>query len=104
MSEILQINKKSKVNKFDIVFLEAISNYTCIHTIEKQVVSSITLKEVIKRIGSSNFLKINRGLSINKMFIHQVNLDVDNAYILMKNNKKLPISRRRLLYVIENIA
>ncbi len=87
----------------EIMFLEAVSNYTCIHTIEKQVVSTITMKKVIIRIGSIEFLKINRGLSVNKSFILNTEVNSENPYVLLINNKKLPISRRRLQYVIESL-
>lgn len=104
MLNILKINKSTKVKIQDIIYLEARSNYTCIYTLEKQVVSSITLKKIMQRIGELDFLKINRGLTINKNFIISANFEPQNAFIVMKNNKILPVSRRRLVFVIENLS
>jgi DNA-binding LytR/AlgR family response regulator len=103
MESVLRINKKTTVNKKEIIFLEAASNYTCIHTLERQVVSSLTMKEVMYRIGSLNFLKINRGLLVNKCYILNADFESTGPFVLMVNAKKLPISRRRLQFVIESL-
>jgi DNA-binding LytR/AlgR family response regulator len=103
MDNLLRINRTTTVNKNEIIFLEAASNYTCIHTVERQVVSTVTMKEVIRRVKSINFLQINRGLQINKDYISSTDLNSMRPTVLMANAKKLPISRRRLQFVMENL-
>lgn len=100
---ILKINRKTSVNQMEIMFLESISNYTCVHTQNRQLVSAVTMKKLLLKIEQVNFLKINRGLSVNTTFILKIDIDSDYPHIVMANKKKLPISRRRVQFVSETL-
>ncbi len=92
------------VNQADIMYLESAWNYTCVHTINKQLVSSRTLKTFSNRIDQDSFIKINRGLMINISFIQELNAEKNDAFVKLKNGKILPISRRMYKEVMCNLV
>jgi DNA-binding LytR/AlgR family response regulator len=91
----MRINTETQLNQTDILFMQSMANYTMVHTLERKYLSSRTLKVMTARIDPEMpFIKIKRGLLINKQYIEKFNDDVDEAYVLLVNGKKLPISRR----------
>ena len=64
------------------------------------------MKKIMLRIGSLNYLKINRGLLINKSFILNTDLDVWGAYSY--NDKKdvfrATIKTQKTDAIIENLS
>ncbi len=90
----IKIASRTIVDQSDIMYLESAWNYTCIHTIKKQLVSSRTLKKFSTRVDANCFIKINRGLMINISFIQDINTERKDAFVQLTNGKILPISRR----------
>lgn len=90
-----RIHKKRKVLEVkDIAYFESDSNYTliCLKT-GKSFLSSFTLKYHIEHLGDvPYFYRISRQHFINIRFIKSK----DEKYVLLKNGKQMPISRRRL--------
>jgi DNA-binding LytR/AlgR family response regulator len=99
----IKIASRTHVSQSDIMYLESAWNYTCIHTVQKQLVSSRTLKIFSNRIDLNAFIKINRGLMINISFIQDINAERKDPFIQLKNGKILPISRRMYNEVIGSL-
>ncbi len=100
----IKIAAQTLVYQSEIMYLESAWNYTCVHTIKKQLVSSRTLKIFSNRIDQNSFIKINRGLMINISFIEDVNAEKKDAFVKLKNGKILPISRRMFNEVVDNLV
>jgi DNA-binding LytR/AlgR family response regulator len=100
----IKIASRTHVSQSDIMYLESAWNYTCIHTVHKQLVSSRTLKIFSNRIDHNAFIKIGRGLMINISFIQDVNAERRDAFVQLKNGKILPISRRMYKEVVQNLV
>jgi two-component system, LytTR family, response regulator len=99
----IKVASKTLVVQSEIMYLESAWNYTCVHTVKKQLVSSRTLKLFSTRVDANNFIKINRGLLINVSFIQDINAEKKDAFVQLKNGKKLPISRRMYNEVIGSL-
>ncbi len=84
----------TNVKQSDIMYLEADWNYTYVHTSYKKFLSSHTLKTFSNRINPYDFVKINRGLLINKQFIRSLKKETKYAFIKLVDGRELPISRR----------
>lgn len=100
----IKIASRTHVSQSDIMYLESAWNYTCIHTVQKQLVSSRTLKIFSNRIDHNAFIKISRGLMINISFIEDINTERKDAFVQLKNGKILPISRRMYKEVVQNLV
>lgn len=100
----IKVANKTVVVQSEIMYLESAWNYTYVHTINKQLVSSRTLKLFSARVDSNVFIKINRGLLINVSFIEDINTEKKDAFVQLKNGKKLPISRRMYNEVIGSLV
>jgi DNA-binding LytR/AlgR family response regulator len=80
-----------------ILFYESDINYTIIHLSDgKKLVSGYNLKFYEQRTDSEQFMRINRTFLINKSFIKNVNLNNISAFVTLKNNENIVISRRKL--------
>lgn len=99
----IKVASGTLVVQSEIMYLESAWNYTCVHTVKKQLVSSRTLKLFSTRVDANVFIKINRGLLINVSFIQDINAEKKDAFVQLKNGKKLPISRRMYNEVIGSL-
>ncbi len=99
----MKINPETNLNPAEIFFMQSNANYTFVHTENKKFLSSRTLKVLTSRIDAENFMKIKRGILINKNFISDFNNNIDEPYVLLKNGKKLPVSRRLYALVCEDL-
>jgi DNA-binding LytR/AlgR family response regulator len=90
----IKVACKTVIYQSEIMYLESAWNYTCIHTLKKQHVSSRTLKIFSTRVDANSFIKIYRGLMVNISFIQELNMEKKDAFVKLTNGKILPISRR----------
>lgn len=100
---LLRITGRVKIETAKIMYLESAWNYTCIHTLEKQHISSRTLKTLSERVNLDSFIKISRGLLINVSYIDEINLERKDPFVLLKNGKILNISRRKYNEVVDSL-
>jgi DNA-binding LytR/AlgR family response regulator len=100
----IKIASRTHVCQSEIMYLESAWNYTCVHTVQKQLVSSRTQKIFSSRIDINSFIKINRGLMINISFIQEINKERKDAFVQLTNGKILPISRRMYNEVIGSLV
>jgi DNA-binding LytR/AlgR family response regulator len=99
----MRINTETTINPSEILFLESNANYTFVYTAHKKYISSRTLKVLATRIDENDFMKIKRGLIINKNFVKSLHKDVVEPYLILANGRKLPISRRLFAGVCERL-
>lgn len=92
----LRLNGQNIIPQNDILYLESDWNYTIVYTRDNcKHISSFTLKILEKRISDTGFLRINKGLLINSQYISHISSKGKEAFVLMKNGKMLPVSRRK---------
>jgi two-component system LytT family response regulator len=92
----LRLNGCNRIPKEEILYLESDWNYTNVHTLDnRKHTSGFTLKILEKRIAEKAFLRINKGLLINRQYISQVSSMKKEAFVLLTNGQVLPVSRRK---------
>jgi DNA-binding LytR/AlgR family response regulator len=91
----IKINPTESIDQSEIIFLKADINYTKVILADKSFTSSRTLKIVSQWLNSELFVKINRGVVVNKNFIKTFNNDKLNAFVTLTNNETFAISRNR---------
>jgi two-component system LytT family response regulator len=101
---ILGLNGREQIPTEDIIYLEADINYTTIHMVSKtKRTTSFTLRKVEERIADSDFMRINRGLSINRNYLQNISQFKKEAFVTLSNGLILPVSRRRYNDIKRNI-
>lgn len=92
-SNLLHIGSRKSIPAEDILYLESDLNYTKVFTIRSMIYSSTSLKIIENRIGENpSFLRINKGLIVNTQYVKSI----EGTSVIMKNNRTLSISRRRM--------
>lgn len=78
-----------KVKLHEILYLEALKDYTLVVTAQKRhcVLSSIGL--LLKEIGFQSFVRIHRSFAVQKQFINKIN----THEIILYNDLAIPIGR-----------
>ena len=82
-------HEQIKVKLHEILYLEALKDYTLVVTPQKRhcVLSSIGL--LLKEVGFQSFVRIHRSFAVQKQFIDKIN----SHEIILNNNLALPIGR-----------
>ena len=95
MAEIIHIGSRKRVDSDEIIYFKSDSNYTTVFLTNGNIIySSTTLGLIEKRLTSlMNFVRINRGLLINRNEI----ITREGSRILLRNDHLLNISRRKLI-------
>jgi len=80
----------------DIVSLEAEKNYSWVQLQNgKRLLTTKTVKHHCGLLSDKWFVRIHRGIVVNRRFIQQIEY-VSNSYeITLHNGQKLPVSRRQ---------
>jgi len=83
------------INISEIIYLEAESNYTIIHTTEnKKITVSKTLKDFEELLPSSMYIRIHHSFIINKKLIQRY-VKGEGGQVVMSNGAILHVSRRK---------
>ena len=80
---------QTKVKLIDILYLEALKNYTTIFTHEKKHRILTNLGMLLKNKDFQSFTRVHRGYAVQKHFIQKVN----PQEIIMSNNFTIPVGR-----------
>lgn len=79
----------------DIIYLEAVSNYTFIHVQPaSRITVSKTLKDFEELLPAHTFIRIHHSFLINKNHVHKY-LKGEGGQVLMSNGKMLDVARRK---------
>jgi DNA-binding LytR/AlgR family response regulator len=79
-------NKFQKIFLNDILYVESLQNYVCIHTKQQQIITHSSLKNVIESLYSTDFIQIHKSYVISLKHIEST----DNFSVFI-NGKELPI-------------
>lgn len=79
-------NKFQKIFLNDILYVESLQNYVCIHTKQQQIITHSSLKNVIESLSSTDFIQIHKSYVISLKHIEST----DNFSVFI-NRKELPI-------------
>lgn len=82
-------NNLIKVNICDILWLEAMDNYTIIYTIDNKFIVNQFLKDVLTKLDANKFARIHRSYAVA---LNKISSIEDNTLYI--NNKNLNISRK----------
>jgi len=88
---IRQKNQMVKVFIKDIVYLEADRNYCNIHTVDKQYLASVPMKNIEEELPAKKFIRTHRSYVVN---IDKIEAIGENKEYLVLKDKPIPISRR----------
>jgi two-component system LytT family response regulator len=96
-SEVLAIHNNGDlqfINKKDIQYFEANSNYTSICTEKGKHMSSKTLKEFENLLDESVFIRVHKSFIVNVRFIEKYS-PKDGGHLVLKSGVIIPFSRRK---------
>jgi DNA-binding LytR/AlgR family response regulator len=79
-------NKFQKIFLSDILYVESLQNYVCIHTKQQQIITHSSLKNVVESLPSADFIQIHKSYVISLKHIEST----DNFSVFI-NEKELPI-------------
>lgn len=79
-------NKFQKVFLTDILYVESLQNYVCIHTSKQQIITHSSLKNVIESLPENEFIQIHKSYVVSLKHIEST----DNFSVFI-NGKELPI-------------
>ncbi|MFD2587965.1 LytR/AlgR family response regulator transcription factor [Croceitalea marina] len=80
-------NNFKRVQINEVLYIESLKNYVCIHQKDSQIITYNTLKHFETELPESLFIKIHKSYIINIESI----LKTDSLSVLMVNGKDLPI-------------
>lgn len=75
----------------DIIYIQIDDHYCYIYTSKKNIQTWTTLESILDQIDDKKFFRINRQTALNMDYIYAV----ENNHIILTNNVKLVLSRRR---------
>jgi DNA-binding LytR/AlgR family response regulator len=79
-------NKLIKINKEDILYIEALKDYVLLFTTEKKYIIHTTMKDIEVKLGPSMFIRIHRSYIVNINKIESIefsNLRIEDKDILL---------------------
>ncbi|MCS6795899.1 MAG: LytTR family DNA-binding domain-containing protein [Raineya sp.] len=93
--EIADRKHKYQIPCEDIVFLQAMGNYTQVLTKERSYCFSCTLKKLLQKLPAEFFIRPHRSFVVNKMFVRTFGKD----FLETTTGESIPISRRKKVSV-----
>jgi two-component system LytT family response regulator len=85
---IKQGHEKTKLKLYDILYLEALKDYTGIVTAQKKYCVLGSLGTLLQETSFQSFVRIHRSFAVQKHYIHKV--DTNNVYV---NKTSLPLGK-----------
>lgn len=79
-------NKFQKIFLSEILYVESLQNYVCIHTSKQQIITHSSLKNVIESLPENDFIQIHKSFVASLKHIEST----DNFSVFI-NGKELPI-------------
>lgn len=81
-------NQLIRIAFHDVLFVEALQNYVCIHTTEKKYISYLTMRSVEEYLPSAQFIKTHKSFIINA-----AKIDAIEGNEIRIGTHRIPISR-----------
>ena len=84
------------INQDEIIYLQADSNYSNVHTTDsKRLMVTKTLNDLEKLLDENQFIRIHRSYTVNINLLKKIITEDGAHYAILKDDTRLPISRRR---------
>lgn len=84
------------VGTAEIVWVEAVSNYSILHFTERpKLTVTKTLKEFDDQLTPHGFFRSHNGFLVNLQHVHSFHTQAGEDYLLMTGEARVPLSRRR---------
>lgn len=83
----------------EITHLQASSNYTYIHHVDRSILASKTLRHFHDQLCSDHFIRIHHSYSVNVAYIDTI--DYRGNQVILSTGEEIPISRARKRMVKE---
>ncbi|MCP9769056.1 LytTR family transcriptional regulator [Lacihabitans sp. LS3-19] len=101
--EIIPISVRNFICPHDVLFFEANENYTKIHYIDGRLfIIAKTLKDIQHSVRNFNFIRPNRSVLLNACHVKQNSVLNETITLVLKNNLRFQVSRRRKDTVIKH--
>ena len=81
--------RQIKLQLHEVIYLEAMKDYTSINTVDKRYMVLESLSHLITEKGFTNFIRIHRSYAVQKHYIKQYN----SLKVTLVNNGTLPVGR-----------
>ncbi len=89
----------------EIVFLSAEANYTQIHYLNgRKTVYARTLKSIESQIKKAGFFRTHKSFLVNLNFLKEVHWNVENPFIVLSNDYRVSISRRKRVVLRKRLS
>lgn len=79
-------NKFQKILLSDILYVESLQNYVCIHTCKQQIITHSSLKNIIESLPKNDFIQIHKSYVVAFKQIEST-----DSFSVFINTKELPI-------------
>jgi two-component system LytT family response regulator len=89
------------VNVDDVSWIEADGAYVVVHAAGRRHVLRESMREIIDRLGTGQFLRIHRSAGINLAHVRAVRRAGSGLEVELSDGVRLPISRRKATDVVE---
>jgi two-component system, LytTR family, response regulator len=94
--EFYNVKRNDTIDLNELVFLEAKENYTLFHFKDgSSTISSSTLKRHQEKLVNESFLRVNRAIMINTLYINTIIYKKDTPYVALESGQEIRVSRRR---------
>jgi DNA-binding LytR/AlgR family response regulator len=91
-------SKYEKIQLNDLLFVEAADNYVVVHTLERSLITYLTLKNVEEWLNADQFIKVHKSFIVA---IDKIDFLEGNSISIRK--KTIPVSRHMREAVLERI-
>lgn len=82
-------NNQVKLKIHDILYLEALKNYTLVVTDKKRYCVLSLIGDLLRETFFDSFIRVHRSYAVQKQFIDKIT----SSEVLMNNNTKIPVGR-----------
>jgi len=86
---IKESHAETKINLSDVLYLEALKNYTIINTTDKKFRVLQNIGHLLKDKNFQSFIRIHRSFAVQKHFIEKIT----SQEIILNNNFSVPVGR-----------
>lgn len=91
-------NRLVKILFRDILYVEALQNYVCIHTAEKKFITYLTFKSIEESLPADAFLKVHKSYIVQLAKVEAV-----EGNLLLISNFQIPVSRNNKEAVLQKL-
>ena len=90
------ISSTNGISPKEIIFLSADVNYTCVHFSNgRKTTYARTLKSIEGQFADIGFFRTHKSYLVNLLFFKEVHWDKTNSFMILSNDYRVSIARRK---------